>query len=158
MRVLNKALTQMVNTMTESDYPESLRLDEMEAHPDNPRLFQRENVIESIVASLNSGAMSSCYAIRVRKLGPGRYQIVDGHHRAEAAKRAGLRRIPAWVHEMDDTAAYMELVRSNAQSELTSLERGRHALQSGLDIKAYADQVGRPRQTVSDEVQAAKVS
>ena len=44
---------------------------------------------------------------------------------------------------MDDAAAYMELVRSNAQSELTALERGLHALRSGLDVKAYAASVGR---------------
>lgn len=52
----------------------------------------------------------------------------------------------------------MELVRSNAQSELTALERGFHALNSGTDVKAYAESVGRPRTTVSSEVLAAKVA
>ncbi|UHC14453.1 hypothetical protein LRS73_18060 [Methylobacterium currus] len=52
----------------------------------------------------------------------------------------------------------MELVRANAQGELTALERGMHALWSGMDMKAYAESVGRPRKTVSNEVLAARVA
>ena len=58
---------------------------------------------------------------------------------------------------MDHETAYMELVRSNAQNELTALERGIHALNSGMDVKAYAESVGRVRRTVHDEVLAARV-
>jgi hypothetical protein len=42
----------------------------------------------------------------------------------------------------------MLLLTSNAQSELTALERGMHALNSGMDIKAYAESVGRKRESV----------
>jgi hypothetical protein len=44
------------------------------------------------------------------------------------------------------------------QVELTALERGMHALHSGMDVKAYAADVGRNRATVSTEVLAAKVA
>ena len=33
-----------------------------------------------------------------------------------------------------------------------------HALKSGMDVKAYAEKVGRPRQSVSVEVCAARVA
>ena len=59
---------------------------------------------------------------------------------------------------MDDETAYMELVRCNAQTELTALERGLHALNRGKDVKAYAESVGRARQSVSNEVLAARVA
>jgi hypothetical protein len=59
---------------------------------------------------------------------------------------------------MDDATAYMELVRANAQSELTARERGMHALHSGMDVKAYAESVVRARTTVQDEVKAARVA
>lgn len=59
---------------------------------------------------------------------------------------------------MDDAAAYMELVRANAQGELTALERGMHALHSGMTERAYADQVGRSKSTVHEEMAAAKVA
>jgi hypothetical protein len=44
-----------------------------------------------------------------------------------------------------------------AQGELTPLERGFHALRSGMDVKAYAERVGRKRETVRNEVYAAEV-
>ena len=50
---------------------------------------------------------------------------------------------------------HMELVWSNAQSELTALERGLH---SGMDVKAYAASACRDRVKVQREVMAAKVS
>jgi hypothetical protein len=66
------------------------------------------------------------------------------------------------------------LVRSKAQSELTGLERGRHALHNPayrrkiklpdgtegdeVDIRAYANNVGRIENTVGNEVKAARVT
>lgn len=44
------------------------------------------------------------------------------------ATTAGVSEIPAWVEDMDDDRAYMELVLSNAQGELSPLEIGMHAL------------------------------
>jgi hypothetical protein len=63
--------------------------------------------------------------------------------------------VPAWICEMYDATAYMELVWSNAQSELTALERGLHP---GMDVKAYAASACRDRVKVQREVMAAKVS
>ena len=70
----------------------------------------------------------------------------------------GFSEVPCRVRELDDEAAYMLLATSNAQSEWTALERGRHALRSGLDTKAYAESVGRARQTVDNEIRAARVA
>jgi len=55
----------------------------------------------------------------------------------------------------------MQLVLSNAQGELSPLERGMHALaatEKHGDIKAYALAVGRKPATVQGEVQAARVA
>jgi hypothetical protein len=62
------------------------------------------------------------------------------------------------VRELDDATAYMMLVTCNTQGELTALERGIHALNSGMHVKAYAASVGRKQQTVSNEVLAARVA
>jgi hypothetical protein len=64
---------------------------------------------------------------------------------------------------MSDEDAYMALVTSNSQSELTSLERGLHALgatqrgKRGKSIQAYAGQVGRKVTSVKLELYAAEV-
>ncbi len=65
---------------------------------------------------------------------------------------------------MDDEAAFMQLVLANAQGELSPLERGMHALAAteegrhGKSVRAYAKEAGRPEQSVSQEVRAAKVA
>jgi ParB/RepB/Spo0J family partition protein len=138
------------------EYPVSLPIEDLDPHPKNPRLTQREDVVEAIRASINGSGFDPAHALIARPL-DGRFQILSGHHRFEAAKRAGLDEVSVWVRPMDDEAAYMELVRSNAQSELTALERGLHALHSGMDVKAYAESVGRKQQSVSNEVLAARV-
>jgi ParB/RepB/Spo0J family partition protein len=134
-----------------------VKLSFLDPHPDNPRLVRRDDVIDAIVTAIRERGFDQAHALIVRPVGD-RLQIISGHNRFLAAQAAGLSTVPVWVREMDDSTAYMELVRSNAQSELTALERGLHALRSGVDVKAYAESVGRARKTVSDEVLAAKVS
>ena len=63
------------------------------------------------------------------------------------AVEAGPTEVPAWIREMDDDAAFMELVLANTQSELSPLERGMHALaaiekgrMNGHSVDAYVTQ------------------
>ena len=64
----------------------------------------------------------------------------------KSAAKAGITEIPCWVRELDDDAAYMALVTSNSQGELSPLEIGLHALhcaesaqgKKGGGIAAYA--------------------
>jgi ParB family chromosome partitioning protein len=136
--------------------PVMLPLDKLDPHPQNPRLELKEDVIEQICAGLAEG-FDPAHALIVRPLGD-RFQVCVGHHRREAAIRIGLSEIPCWRRDLDDHQAYMLLRTSNAQGELSALENGRHALRSGMEIKAYAARIGRPHQTVYDEVYAAEVA
>ena len=52
----------------------------------------------------------------------------------------------------------MLLVTSNSQGELSALERGMHALRSGMDVHAYGETVGRKFTTVQREIQATRVA
>jgi hypothetical protein len=90
---------------------------------------------------------------------------VAGHHRKLAAEKAGLTAVPCWVEEMDDETAFLELVKSNRQSELSGLEHGMHALRAtergsrtGNSIKDYAESIGRHPRLVNREVAAARVA
>lgn len=75
----------------------------------------------------------------------------------KAAERAGLAEVPCWVREMSDDDAYMQLVLCNTQSELHPLEEGKHAAESGLDLKAYAEKAGKNGRTLHDKVKAWRV-
>src|SRR5436190_22173863 len=98
-------LRQEANAMAE--HPFDIPLDQLDPHPQNPRLFQREDVVDAICASINGHGFDPAHAIIVRPVAD-RFQVLSGHHRRAAAERAGLGSIPAWVREMDDEAAYME--------------------------------------------------
>ncbi len=102
-------------------------IDRLVPHPENPRLFIREDIVNTIGAKLlNSGRFNAKYALTVRPIGNGNYEILSGHHRVEASKRAGIKYIPCWSETMTDEEAYDELTLANSQSELISLEYAVH--------------------------------
>ncbi|MGA7312635.1 MAG: DNA methyltransferase [Silvibacterium sp.] len=103
----------------------------LKPHPDNPRPFLREDVILSIEAQIKErGGFDESHALRVRRLSDNTYQIISGHHRVEAAKRAGLKEVPCFVLELTDEEAKDELLYSNSQSELAPLEIGLYLLKT----------------------------
>jgi ParB family chromosome partitioning protein len=105
-------------------------LAQLHPHPDNPRLFERADVVaQSAVQIERGGGFDPAYALLVRPINDG-FQIVAGHHRVAAARAAGLETVPCWVREMDDDEAFMALVLANSQSELLPLERGMQMLAS----------------------------
>jgi ParB/RepB/Spo0J family partition protein len=136
---------------------EQIALSSLRAHPQNPRLTPREDVVEQIATQIAVSGFDEAHALIVRRVEDG-YQIVSGHNRHAAAQKAGLDAVPCWVREMDDATAYMALVLNNAQGELTALERGMHALHSGMDGKAYAVEARRPQQSIAREIVAARVA
>jgi hypothetical protein len=96
--------------------------------------------------------------------------LISGHHRVEAAGRLGVDTAPAWVEDFDDDEAYLQLVISNAQGELSPLEIGLHALRIAQEegtskggrgnvsaLTEYAGRIGRSRQSVLQLHAAAKV-
>ena len=134
-----------------------VELTRLHAHPGNPRLSAREDVIEQIAAQLN-GRLDEAHALLVRPADGNGYEIISGHHRKAAAERAGIKQVPCWVHEMSDQDAYMALALCNAQGELHPLEVGLHALRSGLQPTAYAKQTGQSRRHTQTRVYAARVA
>lgn len=149
----------------------TLPIHKLTDHPDNPRLQLREDVVERLSAKMATGGFGPEHAVLVRPIyipkldEPAHFQIASGHHRVAAAKRAGLDAVPCWVKEMDDDEAFMQLVLSNTQGELSPLEYGMHALtwdtasgQAGQGIASYAEQVGLSKQQISQLRKSAEVA
>jgi len=146
---------------------ETVAIDKLESHPRNPRLFYRDDVLDSIVAQLQeTGDFSEMYAPIVRPVND-HYEIVSGHHRVEAARRVGMPAIPCWVKDMTVEEAYMQLVLSNAQGELSPLEIGIHVLGAVENaaggagkiggLSEYARLVGKTNQYIGQVKAAAEV-
>lgn len=143
-----------------------LPLSSLRPHPRNPRLALREEIIEALRVNMEETGFRVEHAILVCPLADA-YQIVSGHQRVEAARRAGLTEVPAWVRDMTDDEAYMELVTGNNQGELSPLEIGLHALHYvGLGergrgkeggLRAYARATNRSESYLREIRQAAEV-
>lgn len=127
------------------------------AHKKNPRIEPRQDVVDQITSQIQArGSFDQSHALIVREIGE-QYQIISGHHRWLAAQKAGLSEAPCWVKEMTDEQAYMELVLCNTQSELHPLEEGKHAAESGMDLKAYAEASGKERKNLQNKLHAWRV-
>ena len=132
-------------------------LESLRPHPANPRLEAREEIVDRLTAQiLEAGGFDEAHALIVRPIGDV-FEIVSGHHRRLAAERAGLVEVPCHVREMTDHDAYMSLALCNTQSELHPLEEGRHAAESGLDLKSYASRVARERSGLQRRAMAWRV-
>ena len=83
-----------------------------EGHPfkvaDNEEM---EQLVESILAQ---GVLTP---LVVRPLDNGEYEVISGHRRLHACKRAGIESVPAVIMEMDRDAAAIALVDSNLHRE-----------------------------------------
>jgi ParB family chromosome partitioning protein len=72
---------------------------------------EMEQLVESILAQ---GVLTP---LVVRPLDNGEYEVISGHRRLHACKRAGIESVPAVITEMDRDAAAIALVDSNLHRE-----------------------------------------
>ena len=88
------------------------KLRPFEGHPfkvaDNEEMDQ---LVESIIAQ---GVLTP---LVVRPLENGEYEVISGHRRLHACKRAGVESVPALITDMDRDAAAIALVDSNLHRE-----------------------------------------
>jgi len=157
------------NIVTESRQIQNIPIEQLFPHPDNPRLIYRQDIIDTIASSIAESGFRPEYALLVRPIENG-FQIISGHTRHKAAQQAGAKILPCWVKELDDEAAFMELVLANNQGELSPLEYGMHVLKyvekscvgAGRGNKGglseYARVIGKTHQYVTQFSQAAKIA
>ncbi len=142
---------------------EIVDIKQIKPHPMNPRVQLRADVVDQILQQLKADKQfKAVHALHVRPVN-GHFQILSGHHRIAAAQQAGISELPCWIEEMNDDDAYMQLVLSNAQGELSPLEIGMHVLgyvqrQKGGGLKAYGQRIGKTQQYVSQLRDAAEVA
>ena len=87
-------------------------LHEFKNHPF--KVLDDEKMDETIASVREKGILEP---IKVRRRPEGGYEIISGHRRVHAAKRIGLRTIPAIVKDVDDDLATIMMVDANVQRE-----------------------------------------
>jgi ParB family chromosome partitioning protein len=134
-------------------------IDLLSPNPDQPRrAFGRESIAELAESIKTQGIVQP---LVVRRVGEG-YQIIVGERRWRAAQEAGLRKVPALLHDTDDAAALeIALVENVHREDLNPIEEA-HAYKMlverlGLTQEEVADRVGRKRSTVANTLRLLRL-
>jgi ParB family chromosome partitioning protein len=130
-----------------------IRLDAILPNPFQPRRDFPEGALAELTESMRESGLLQ--PIVVRPASDGRYQLIAGARRCQAAKRLGWERIDALVREVDDrTALTLALVENLQRDALSPIEEAqgyeRLIREFGATQEEVAGMVGRARSTVAN--------
>lgn len=94
---------------------QEIKVSECAVFQDNPFQVRDDEGMELLVQSIREfGVMTP---VVVRPVKEGGYEIISGHRRIHACRRAGIEEIPALVRDMERDSAVIFMVDSNIQRE-----------------------------------------
>ena len=95
--------------------PEMIQVDKLKTFENHPYKVEENEEMEMLTQSIKENGILS--PLIVRPIENSEYEIISGHRRLFASKRAGLTEVPAIVYEMDKDKATIALVDSNLHRE-----------------------------------------
>ncbi len=130
-------------------------IDRVSANPHQPRSLFDEEALASLAASIIE--VGVLQPIIVREAEEGSYTLVAGERRWRAAKKVGLKEIPAIIRESDDRSLLTEALVENLQREdLSPLEEAtayQELLEDfGLTHEEVGDRVGKSRSAITNSL------
>ena len=145
-------------TRTHPEYQE-IPLGDIVPNPDQPRKHFNEREINELAATLHSVGLIE--PVVVRRQGE-RYQLISGERRWRACRKAGFKKIPAIVKNLNDVQALeMGIIENIQREDLSPLEEARayEALiqKTGVKPSALAERVGKDRTTVTNLLRLLKL-
>lgn len=158
---LGKGLSALVGqTMDEvqSDLPDlpvvELEVSKIRRNPDQPRVAFDEEALQELADSIQ--AVGLLQPIVVRAVDGG-YEVVAGERRFQASKRAGLKRVPAVVRNVDDSASIeLALIENIQRSDLNAIEEARafRALldRTGMTQEELAKRLSKSRSSLTNSL------
>jgi ParB family chromosome partitioning protein len=137
-----------------------LPLDDISVNPYQPRLHFNEEMLEELAASIKE--LGIIQPITVRKTDLDEFQLVSGERRFRAAKRAGLKTIPAYVRLANDQELLeMALVENIQRQELDPIEIALSYKRLIDEIKItqekLSERVGKKRSTITNYLRLLKL-
>lgn len=105
--------------------PLELDIDTLHPFPNQPFHTYKEDEMDKMVESIQENGVISPIIVRPKENGT--YEIISGHNRVEACRRAGITQIPSFIREVDDDTAVILMVDSNLRQreELSDMEKAR---------------------------------
>ena len=132
-----------------------LPIDQLDPNPDQPRQVMGD--LAELMASIAEKGIIEPLVVRQRR---GRFQIVAGERRYQAAVQLGLREVPAIIRDTDDVELVeIALIENLQRKDLSPFEEA-EALQTlvrehGLTHEDLARRLGKSRTSVTESLSLA---
>ena len=98
--------------LTQAEY---LPIDKLKPFEGHPFYVKDDDDMEQLTESIRQQGVLN--PIMVRPLDTGEYEVISGHPRLHACKKAGIEMIPAFIYSMDRNEAVVAMVDSNLHRE-----------------------------------------
>lgn len=95
----------------------NIAIDKLHAFENHPYKVQDNEEMEALAESIKEHGVVSPVIVRPLENTTDEYEIISGHRRVMASKKAGIKEVPALVVSLDRDAAAILLVDSNIQRE-----------------------------------------
>lgn len=122
--------------------PIKLVIDDLHPFPKQPFRLYTEEKMREMVESVTEFGVISPIIVRPNPNGEG-YEIISGHNRVEACRRANINQVPAIIREIDDDTAIILMVDSNLRQR-EKLLPSEKAKAYKMKMEALKRQAGRP--------------
>jgi len=134
-----------------------LAIDQIDPNPGQPR--QAMGDLSELMASISEKGVIEPIVVRVRG---GRYQIIAGERRYQAAVQVGLTQLPVVVRDVDDVEVIeLALVENLQRKDLTAFEEADalHALaaRGNLTHEDLAKRLGKSRTAITESLALHKM-
>ena len=94
---------------------EQISTDKLHPFPAHPFKVQDDEDMEQLTQSIQAQGVLT--PLVIRPLENGEYEVISGHRRLHACRKAGIKTVPALVYAIDRDAAAIALVDSNLHRE-----------------------------------------
>lgn len=131
--------------------PTCISIDRIDEDPDQPRRSFDEQKLDELAQSVLQHGVLQPIVLR-QATEEGRYVIVMGARRYRAAKRAGLRDMPAFVHAAGSADRYVQMIENIQRDDLNAPEIAAFIadrLEQGDNQADISRKLGKPRDWVS---------
>ncbi len=137
-----------------------LDVEAIRPNPYQPRKDFDETALDELAASI--GQLGIIQPLTVRSLGDGKYELISGERRLRASRRAGLKRVPAYVREADtEEMLEMAIVENVQREDLNPVEVAlgyqRLMEEVGLTQEQVAEKVGKSRPTIANALRLLRL-
>jgi len=143
--------------------PTEVPIDDIVPNPMQPRQGLDREALEELAASIREhGLIQPLIVSQVTDTEPQRYQLIAGERRLEAAKLAGLTKVPVIIREATPQEMLeLALVENIQRADLNPLEQAtayRHLIDDfGLTQDQVAEKVGKSRVAVANSVRLLRL-